>query len=194
MNWIRNEIPGNPRISTEHVKRILSLGGPFAQALMPRVSENGKAFLIASCDIDFESTFDIAQGISSDSTKSTELLVDFLEHYLTQDSHRYVFFENLCAKRGDPVLDRLESRIVFFDKDVIHVIEPGPPYSQLIKNSISEATGAHGFLGVCCSLTEGVSFRDSNMSKLQLNDISNNLEYIVVSALDGEAYLVWHPV
>lgn len=115
-------------------------------------------------------------------------------HTSLRSAARSCLLENELAVPSDPVLASYRSRMIICGASVYHLVCPDDDLG-LVRAAIREARSATFFVGVisgyrfvqCSPLASAVSSID------ELADCAAQALAVMVSAYDGESYLVWEP-
>jgi hypothetical protein len=93
----------------------------------------------------------------------------------------------------DPVVSsKYQSRMVFFNEEVYHVINRSSNESEIIRLTIREADTSIHLVGVGCP--NHAVLLDPAISEVSVDDllrIASEVTSIVVEAFDGESFLIW---
>jgi hypothetical protein len=120
-------------------------------------------------------------------------LASYILGYLEADEERVCVFENYLARSTDPWLERAESRVLFLGEEVYHVISAEVVNPSLAKVTINEADYYPVFIGILSRWPEGshLSPERRDTANEELRALAEKAEKIIVSAYDGEGYLIW---
>lgn len=108
----------------------------------------------------------------------------------------YCLLENSLALSSDPWLQRAKSRIAIHETEVYHLLTSNDRDRIAIENAIGDASRSPNVCGcgACGRLAEALAVSSSGQVVLSTDDIkalASSAEYLVVSAYDGEGYLLW---
>ena len=105
-------------------------------------------------------------------------------------------FEDWMVRKGDPVLSRVKTPFLTFQDEVYYIILGEDAEMDTIKNAIKETPRIPFSIGIITSQPDELNIlsSDENISKAELLMLAERTEKIVVSAYDGEGYLIWSKV
>jgi len=119
-------------------------------------------------------------------------LVTFVDKHLCKSKEAVVLCENVFAERKDVPNYTKESRMLFFNEEVYHVVTYENAYMpDSIEQTIRESEHQWA-VGVCSSCAEVP--QGDVLSESFFDVIVANTTHIFTPALDGDGYLVWSPL
>jgi hypothetical protein len=122
-----------------------------------------------------------------------EDLASYILNYLEAGEERVCVFENHLGRLTDPWLLQAESRVLFLGEEVYHVVSAEVVDLDSIKAAINEAEDVTLLIGVLSVWPQGsrLSPERREISDEDLRVLAEGAEKIIVSAYDGEGYLIW---
>jgi hypothetical protein len=180
------------REAGHHVERRLAAGNSLARAVLKRlvISE-------ASCVTNLREGVDDSiltrfdQGGVVDSQHSIKWIVEVIRSYLSGGTDRLVVLEDALSRRGDPVIDRLQSRIRYIGAEVYYLLGATDANEYAIATSLSEADSPHQL--VCVFTQQGKTTarekKDADITQDELEEWARTAQAVVVSAYDGEGFV-----
>ena len=128
--------------------------------------------------------------------RRTDVLVDWIGHFLATNDNSCVLFFNTCAEKQDPFISRYANvfyyrdRILNADK-VVHVALNGFSEKQILQSFIEAETSTVA-VGAAIS---GVSLKTSDLYKDvstdRLFELLDSALYLILGICDGEAWCFW---
>jgi hypothetical protein len=102
--------------------------------------------------------------------------------------HKAVVFEHALAKRGDPFLEKLENRPIYYRDEVYFVLNEETPPRASIEGLISDAFTAQGFTAFVVP-RRAVQIKEGQLQRTGW--LCRAIDTIVVGAFDNETFLFW---
>jgi len=118
-------------------------------------------------------------------------LCEFILHKLNFNPKLSCVFDEVTLDPDDRSLKALyEKKCVYlYENEVIYVIKENNKNFEVIQNCMDKSFSFWHSVGV---LTEADFFTDSNVLSLEdIQTICKNTKMIIISAYDGEAYVLW---
>lgn len=105
----------------------------------------------------------------------------------------YCLLENSIAVSGDPWLLKAKSRIVLHGEEVYHLLT-STCESESALVAIREARRSPTLSGAVGHMLKRTNIvgKESVLATQELQSIAQGVQWIFVSAYDGEGYLIWH--
>jgi hypothetical protein len=135
---------------------------------------------------------DLQEGGFTSLRESVHWLAQDIREFLMAGSDKVCVFENAVAGRRDPGLSRVKSQLFFFEENVYHYLTAQDTAIEAIENTILEANSAWlsiGVLSVCPEMKQ-VGLRSKLESVSILEQVAIGTIHIIVSAYDGEGYII----
>jgi hypothetical protein len=115
-------------------------------------------------------------------------LASIIHEYLSNGAHACLL-QNSLALKDDPWLGNAKSRIIFYRQEVYHLILPSSSPTEIL-DAIRESSNGVQFVGAI--FWGGVGISNDLISSTDLEEIVRTTRSIIVSAFDGEGYLIWN--
>ena len=128
--------------------------------------------------------------------RRTDVLVDWIGHFLAANVNSCVLFFNTCAEKQDPCISQYVNVFYYHDRilnadKVVHVVLNGFSEAQILQSFIDAETSTVA-VGAAIS---GVSLRTSDLYKDVSNDrlfeLLDSALYLILGICDGEAWCFW---
>ncbi len=181
------------RLSTEsgdYVNARLRAGNALASAVAERYRASGDECATRLPDgVAPEVLVKFTEGGTGDSDESDRWLVEIIQAYLSEGADRAVVVEDALSRRGDAVLDRLQSRVRFYNDEVYRVLTPSDNSDYAIKVTLSEADASYQLV---CVFTRTPGNADDSCDEIKQEELESwcdATEAVAVRAYDGEGYV-----
>lgn len=133
---------------------------------------------------------DFVEGGVTSAEASARWLTGKLLGYLKQGPTNIVCVENAVARRGHAYLSSRRSAVLYYDDHVIHVLGADESESD-IGIAIAESESTLGIVGVMSVWGDVKGLKDRGViGAAQLEEIALNTAAVIVTAYDGEGYLI----
>jgi hypothetical protein len=170
----------------------LRVGNTLARSVLARyVVSEATCTTYLPADTASTSLLEFTDGGVAESEHPTRWIAEKIQTYLAADGDRIVVFEDAVARRGDPVLEMLESRIRYLDQEVFHILYATDANWHAVETTISESDSPHQLVGVfthrIANAQEAGEPRD--ISGAEIDEWSQKAEAVVVSAYDAEGFI-----
>ncbi|MBQ6009957.1 MAG: hypothetical protein IJL17_15590 [Kiritimatiellae bacterium] len=128
--------------------------------------------------------------------RRTDVLVDWIGHFLATNGDSCVLFFNTCAEKQDPCISQYVNVFYYHDRilnadKVVHVALNGFSEAQILQSFIDAETST---VAVGAAISE-VSLRTSDLYKDVSNDrlfeLLDSALYLILGICDGEAWCFW---
>lgn len=128
--------------------------------------------------------------------RRTNVLVDWIGHFLAANVDSCVLFFNTCAEKQDTCISQCANVFYYHDRilnadKVVHVVLNGFSEAQILQSFIDAETSTVA-VGAAIS---GVSLRTSDLYKDVSNDrlfeLLDSALYLILGICDGEAWCFW---
>lgn len=124
----------------------------------------------------------------------TQPVVDIIRDFVNRDAERICIFEDALAKSTDSKMDEYKSLIRTYQHEVYHLVNIERADDQSIRETID---WAYSFwppmIRILTSLPEKIHNKlielELTLDLLEL--VGQRVEMVIVSAYDGEGYLIW---
>lgn len=208
MTWQRFSLAVDDQKARKHVLETLELGAlehTLSKKLLLRFREaNGPMLLIADETVDLDADclykhatykggqFEIP-GLQAGSWMDSSIqgLILFVGNHLQESKDAIVLCENPFARSNDVANDHKESRLLFYEDEVYHILTKADAANDdSIECALRESR--HHWSVAVCSFSERMPEADA-LSEDFIDVVVTNAVHIVVVAIDGEGYLVWSP-
>ena len=118
--------------------------------------------------------------------------IPIIESFLSVDSKQLCVFKDIVLRLNDPCIDKVKTPYWPCEDTVYHYILGRDIKKDLVKNVLREA-GSYITLGAITSFDEANDLFNEkrNLQKNDLYEFAKRVQKIIVSAYDGEGYLIW---
>jgi hypothetical protein len=119
--------------------------------------------------------------------------IPIIESSLSVDSRQLCIFEDVILRMRDPYLMKVKTPYWSHKDKVYHYILGNNIKSGLVENVLREASRNYITLGAVTSFNEANDLFNGkrNLQKNDLYEFAKRVQKIIVSAYDGEGYLIW---
>ena len=141
-------------------------------------------------DAALDATTNFAEGGIATLEESRRWLVSVIQSYLTSGPDRLVVLEDALSRRGDPVLDRLQSTVRYHGDEVYQILTVTSSNEFAINTTLAEAEAPHQLV---CVFTRGASSHASGAADIEQPELESWADFasaVAVKAYDGEGYVV----
>ena len=128
--------------------------------------------------------------------RRTDVLVDWIGHFLVTNDDSCVLFFNVCAEKQDPYISQYANVFYYHDRllnadKLVHVALNGFSEAQILQSFIDAETSTVA-VGAAIS---GVSLKTSDLykdvSNERLFELLDSALYLILGICDGEAWCFW---
>ena len=128
--------------------------------------------------------------------RRTDVLVDWIGHFLAANGDSCVLFFNTCAEKQDPCISQYANVFYYHDgilnaDKVVHVALNGFSEAQILQSFIDAETSTVA-VGAAIS---GISLKTSELYKdvstERLFELLDVARYLILGICDGEAWCFW---
>lgn len=140
-------------------------------------------------DVAPEAITKFAEGGIAALEESRRWLVSVIQSYLASGPDRLVVMEDALARRGDPVLDRLQSTVRYHGDEVYRTLTVVSSNEFAINTTLAEAEAPHQLV---CVFTCGSSPHASGSAEIEQPELESWADLasaVAVKAYDGEGYV-----
>jgi hypothetical protein len=118
-------------------------------------------------------------------------LIEFIANFLDKGRNCYLILENALALPSDGWLKKKQLSVFFCENTVCHFLKSGYNAPNTISDLIREADTAYLTVGILtCAEDIEIQVRQE-VSPESLEILVKRAEHILVSAYDGESFLIW---
>lgn len=191
-----------------YLKDQLNLSGKSLSNELEKISlKEGKVFALVPAGISNENLYNFNEGglykidkrlfnkspiLIPVQNDSRYWLIKHVIQYLNENEENSVIFENPVGSPNDPYI--LNSKVVFFsiENEVYYFLNKESPNIKLVKEVFSRSE-AYYFLCIFSTINLKSKFLTSPKSNSEIiKKTVDNIRSFVVSAYDGEGYLMWN--
>jgi len=117
-------------------------------------------------------------------------LVNKIAEHLSKDKNRLVIFEDANASPTDPWIQRTNTEIYAFEKEVYHgLFSEHANNKQYIEQTIKRAE-SYLLIGVMSFFTDKETVLTKQLTLDIIREIADNTKAIILKAFDGEGYIL----
>ena len=175
--------------SIEYVRERISWGKQIGKHLLDLPLNRGEvtAFLPESIAVDRRRNL-LAGGIGQ-TDQLVEPIVDFVSEYLSNNSRKYVIFDDPLAQKNTILQDE---QIFVCGSDVYPFVTSTDNYRERLKGELI-SIGTWYFIGVLTSLDEesDIILTGETITDKKLQMLASRTDHILVNAYDGETLVIW---
>jgi hypothetical protein len=119
-----------------------------------------------------------------------QALIDEIDAFLSLGGDRLCVFEDIAAERGDRFLERIATRVAYgHDGTVFHLLVTTDGGTENVGATLLNASD---WLTIGCMSTIGALPPDrEQLSDEAIASLAGTAEQIVITAFDGDGWLVW---
>jgi len=117
-------------------------------------------------------------------------LINKIAEYLSEDKNRLVIFENACASPTDPWIQRTNTEIYAFEKEVYHGLFSEHANNKQYIEQIIKRASSYLLIGVMSFFADKETVLTKQLTLDIIREIADNTKAIILKAFDGEGYIL----
>jgi hypothetical protein len=177
-----------------YLSKCLKSGNTFAGHLLREVDiANGELFTFLPAEADQDCFNRYREGGLANSTESISHLAGRIRRFLNNSDRGMVIFEDSMAKKGDPYVAKLGTRMLFHGQEIYHYLLADNMHPEVVTWTITQASSP--FLFICAMTTlpreQSLGEKSVEVSSATLKDLAKMSDELVVGAYDGEGFVYW---
>ena len=136
------------------------------------------------------------QMVMEPKSNTDEFISSIVESFIQNDKSKICIFEDTLAKSSDPCINKIKTPYWTYDDKVFHFFHGENKRDLSVMDVLNSANSSYLVWGAITSLNEqdDLVIGKRDLEEDDLIKFAKGVEKIIVSAYDGESYLIWEKI
>lgn len=121
--------------------------------------------------------------------ESLTILSTYIFENINQNKNKICIFESEAEQKSDEDIDK-SGTALFYDENVLHLINYGMPIHQILSTINFADTSIHT-VGIMSNSVDKSLMAGADLSPQDICSICSNADHLIVCVYDNEAFLIW---
>lgn len=184
-----------PQFLLQKILQKIDLGNGKIITCLPKESKENDIYNFSHAQINIEKTGSLlSQGFVVEVESTRVWLINIFKEYLESTNNSAIIFAHIYSLPTDPYFQKTNVQILTTENEVYYFLTKEDTTFDRIREIILSSDGASPPLVAFCATLPANLKRGGRLSPEVISEIADDTTSVVISAYDGDGYLVWRRV